>query len=322
MVDTILGSSPLVNVPDYSNHFKEVLDYSVIKDKRFRAPLVIDSYKILEKPENLTKENLHLVNVLGWCVELMIAYMNQSDDIMDESRMRCNEICWYLKKGVGLSGFNDSMFLYESTFILLKHYFHHTPLYLPLQNIFHEMNNRFVIGQMMDTKLKQNRLFNDFNSNNFTNMGQNKGGFPLIQVPFRIACALSNNDQEFYKVKDIIERMGQLLQIDNDILDVFQNGKIETDVTENIRQGQCTWLAVEVLENGSDELKKIFKENYGRTGYEYEQKVIDIYLKMNLFDKYLRFKEDILEYMQKRFKEIPQKSMQNAITKLFENVFL
>ncbi|KAF5306107.1 hypothetical protein FQA39_LY09085 [Lamprigera yunnana] len=323
-MDTLHKSSLFANIPEYLSLCAEIVDYNVIKEKRFRPPLMIESYKILEKPENLTSKNVHLANILGWCFEFIHTYMNMLDDIMDQREIRGNELCWYKKEGVGLSGFNDSVFVYELAFILLDKYFNNTQSYLPIKQIFHEMNFRFITGELIDWKLKQSRSsdFTDFNANTFTSMGRNKGGFRVVEAPFHAACVLTDNNEEFYRIEDIVQNIGNAVQIDNDILDVFQNGKVKTDVGESIRQGQCTWLAVKLLENGSEELQKIFKENYGRAGQEYEQKVINVYLKMNLFDKYLQYRKENLEYIQARVKQIPQQSMQNALINLFNMLFL
>ncbi|KAK4877701.1 hypothetical protein RN001_010207 [Aquatica leii] len=324
IVDTIFKSKCFINNKQYKHHFLNVLEYTVMKEKRFRPPLLIETYKILEKPENLTKHNLQLMNILAWIPEIIQAYMNTEDDSMDQTDFRCDDVCWHKKDNVGLTSFRDCLYLYEVASLLLKKYFNKTPMYVPLTDLFHEMNQRLVIGQSLDWHWKVNEKldFSKFNTHLFTTMGRNKGGFIIIETPFRASCILSNNYSKFLKVKNLIERITYVFQVDNDVLDVFQNGTAKIDAGENIRQGQCTWMAVEVLENGSENLKKVFKENYGRIGEEYENKIIRIYYEMGLFDKYIRYKKETLEYINDSVSKMNDQPLQEAILNLYKIMFL
>lgn len=39
--------------------------------KKNRGLATVLAYKMLEKKENLTPENIHLANMMGWCVEMV-----------------------------------------------------------------------------------------------------------------------------------------------------------------------------------------------------------------------------------------------------------
>uniref|UniRef100_A0A1Y1MD49 Uncharacterized protein n=1 Tax=Photinus pyralis TaxID=7054 RepID=A0A1Y1MD49_PHOPY len=74
VLDILTNSSVYSNVPKFSNHFAEVMEFNVLKEKRFRPSIIMDTYTTLEASENLTEENLHLAKILAWCVELVCSY--------------------------------------------------------------------------------------------------------------------------------------------------------------------------------------------------------------------------------------------------------
>lgn len=57
--------------PEY-NFLLQLLQYNVPNGKKNRGLATVLAYKMLEKPENLTPENVHLANVMGWCTEMVI----------------------------------------------------------------------------------------------------------------------------------------------------------------------------------------------------------------------------------------------------------
>lgn len=59
------------DIPEVTKRFAKVLQYNVPNGKKTRGLSTVIAYKILEKPENLTPENIRLANILGWCVELV-----------------------------------------------------------------------------------------------------------------------------------------------------------------------------------------------------------------------------------------------------------
>lgn len=49
----------------------QLLQYNVPNGKKNRGLATVLAYKMLEKKENLTPENIHLANMMGWCVEMV-----------------------------------------------------------------------------------------------------------------------------------------------------------------------------------------------------------------------------------------------------------
>lgn len=62
------------DIPEVTKRFVKVLQYNVPTGKKVRGLSAVVAYKMLEKPENLTPENIKLANILGWCVELVSTF--------------------------------------------------------------------------------------------------------------------------------------------------------------------------------------------------------------------------------------------------------
>ena len=49
----------------------QLLQYNVPNGKKNRGLATILAYKMVEKQQNLTPENIHLANIMGWCIEMV-----------------------------------------------------------------------------------------------------------------------------------------------------------------------------------------------------------------------------------------------------------
>lgn len=67
------------SLTEITNRLAKNLLYNVPHGKKNRGLAVVASYKILEKPENLTEENVKLANVLGWLVEIVSKIVFNND---------------------------------------------------------------------------------------------------------------------------------------------------------------------------------------------------------------------------------------------------
>ena len=69
-------------------------------------------------------------------IELLQAFFLVSDDIMDSSKTRRGQPCWYLQPKVGMIAINDAFMLESSIFILLKKYFRSHSAYIDIVELF------------------------------------------------------------------------------------------------------------------------------------------------------------------------------------------
>lgn len=59
------------DIPEVTKTFVKILQFNVPNGKKNRGLAVVAAYKMLEDAEKLTRENMRLANVLGWCVEMV-----------------------------------------------------------------------------------------------------------------------------------------------------------------------------------------------------------------------------------------------------------
>ncbi|KAF5306108.1 hypothetical protein FQA39_LY09086 [Lamprigera yunnana] len=324
LTQAITEAGESMDVPEIVPHVSELLKYNVLKEKRFRPSILLDTYKTLEEPQNLTEENLHLANVLAWCIELIQTAHFINDDIMDESKLRGNQACWYQKENVGLNAINDSILVYESSYILLEKYFSNRNIWILLQNVFRYIYSRGAIGQYLDWTCNVNRKpnFGIFTKETYNKIIRNKGCIPFVDGPFKASLILSNNynKKAMDQVNQIVLKIGDYFQIDNDVLDIFDDGRIRDPVGSDIREGKCSWLAVQVMESGNKELIDIFSNNYGQNGIEHEKRIINVYMQMELFNKHLKCKKQTLNYLKQKIGQMTESSLKQAVTNLMDNV--
>ncbi|ANB14890.1 bifunctional (2E,6E)-farnesyl diphosphate synthase/dimethylallyltranstransferase [Sugiyamaella lignohabitans] len=82
---------------DAIDWIKQNLIYNTLGGKANRGLSVIDTYKLLSGKKELSDAEYKRAAVLGWCVELLQAFFLVADDIMDASKTRRGQPCWYLQ---------------------------------------------------------------------------------------------------------------------------------------------------------------------------------------------------------------------------------
>ncbi|KAI5692935.1 hypothetical protein M8J75_004389 [Diaphorina citri] len=126
------------DIPDVTKWYAKVLQYNVPSGKKNRGLALVVAYKMLAQPSELTPENLHLAQILGWCVEILQAFLLVMDDVMDNATTRRGRPCWYRKDHIGLSAINDGILLEQGIYQLLRRYFSSLPCYVNLIHLFHD----------------------------------------------------------------------------------------------------------------------------------------------------------------------------------------
>ncbi|XP_012060289.1 PREDICTED: farnesyl diphosphate synthase 2-like, partial [Atta cephalotes] len=58
-------------IPDVTKWMAKVLQYNVPGGKKIRALTLVYAYKILAPTDQLTEENIRLIRILAWCIELV-----------------------------------------------------------------------------------------------------------------------------------------------------------------------------------------------------------------------------------------------------------
>jgi hypothetical protein len=58
----------------------QVLQYNMTGGKRNRGLAVLQSYRLLAKNQNPSREELHLATIMGWCLEMVQIHTAVFDD--------------------------------------------------------------------------------------------------------------------------------------------------------------------------------------------------------------------------------------------------
>ena len=132
--------------------FVRSLNYNTPGGKLNRGLSVVDTFAILNNTtsDKLNDTEYKKVALLGWAIELLQAYFLVADDMMDQSKTRRGQPCWYLVEGVNNIAINDSFMLEGAIYILLKKHFRQDPYYVDLLDLFHEVTFQTELGQLFN----------------------------------------------------------------------------------------------------------------------------------------------------------------------------
>ncbi|KAF2754651.1 farnesyl pyrophosphate synthetase [Pseudovirgaria hyperparasitica] len=306
----IVGSTKQYGLPKQAvDWFEKQLNYNTVGGKCNRGMSVVDTSSLL-LGKTLNEEEYFRSAALGWMIELLQAFFLVSDDIMDASKTRRGQPCWYLCPGVGMIAINDAFMLEASIYVLLKKHFKQEQSYVDLMELFHEVTFQTELGQQCDLLTAPE---DDVNLNNFS---LEKFSFIVIfktaYYSFYLPVALSLYFCGFATVKnlkqahDILIPMGEYFQAQDDYLDAFADpevlGKIGTDIQDN----KCSWLVNQALKLASPEQRKLLEDHYGRKDDAAEAKVKALYAELKLEQVYHEFEEDRVTELRKKIDSLDE----------------
>lgn len=275
------------------------LDYNTPGGKLNRGLSVVDTYCILKDKsiEELDEITYRKVSILGWCIELLQAYFLVADDMMDQSKTRRGQPCWYLKEGVGNIAINDSFMLEGAIYVLLKKYFRNDPYYVNLLELFHDVTFQTELGQLLDLVTADEEVvdLDKFSLSKHSFIVIFKTAYYSFYLPVALAmfAAGINEDSDLKQVEDVLIPLGEYFQIQDDFLDCFgtpeQIGKIGTDIKDN----KCSWIINKALELVNEDQRKLLDENYGKKDDESEAKCKQLFKDLGIDKIYYEYEENV-----------------------------
>ncbi|XP_064449751.1 farnesyl pyrophosphate synthase isoform X3 [Mirounga angustirostris] len=301
---------------------KEVLEYNAIGGKYQRGLTVLIAFQELVEPRKQDADSLRRALTVGWCVELLQAFLLVSDDIMDSSLTRRGQICWYQKPGIGLDAVNDALLLEACIYRLLKLCCREQPYYLSLIELFLQSSYQTEIGQTLDliTAPQGNVDLGRFTEKRYKSIVKYKTAFYSFYLPVAAAMYMAgiSGEKEHANAKKILLEMGEFFQIQDDYLDLFGDpsvtGKIGTDIQDN----KCSWLVVQCLQRASPEQRQLLqvpgrpriaelpgagqskdvsRENYGQKEAEKVARVKALYEELGLPAVFTQYEEDSYRHL-------------------------
>jgi farnesyl diphosphate synthase len=260
-----------------------------------RGMSVVDTSSVLLS-RALTDEEFHLSAVLGWCTELLQAFFLVADDIMDSSKTRRGQPCWYLWPQVGMIAINDAFMLESSISILIKKYFRSHPAYVDFIELFQTTTFQTEIGQLCDllTAPEDKVDLSSFSMDKYSFIVIYKTAYYSFYLPVALSLHLNKlaTPHNLKQAHDILIPLGEYFQIQDDYLDAFGSpetiGKIGTDIQDN----KCSWIVNQALQVCSPEQRKVLEANYGQKDKEKESKCKALFEELNLEQRYKLYEEE------------------------------
>lgn len=255
---------------------------------------VVDTTSLLlSRP--LSSSEYHQSATLGWLTELLQAFFLVSDDIMDGSKTRRGNPCWYLVPKVGMIAINDAFMLESSIYVLLAKHFRSHPSYGQFLEIFHTTTFQTEIGQLCDllTAPEDHVDLDNFSLKKHSFIVIYKTAYYSFYLPVALALHYLSlgTDENLRQAHDILIPLGEYFQIQDDYLDAYGSpeviGKIGTDIQDN----KCSWIINQALERASPEQRKVLDENYGQKDGAKEAEVKKIYEQLKISDVYTEYEE-------------------------------
>ncbi|GAB7360609.1 hypothetical protein MBLNU230_g0489t1 [Neophaeotheca triangularis] len=297
-------------LPDQAlNWFEQNLNHNTIGGKCNRGLSVVDTTQLLLQRE-LTQDEFFRAATLGWMIELLQAFFLVSDDIMDSSKTRRGNPCWYLMPNVGMIAINDAFMLESSIYLLLKKYFRQEACYVDLMELFHEVTFQTELGQACDllTAPEDNVDLNNFSLEKYTFIVIYKTAYYSFYLPVALALHFTGqaSASNLKQAEDILIPMGEYFQVQDDYLDNFADpsvlGKIGTDIQDN----KCSWLVNQALKRCNAEQRKVLDQQYGRKDKECEARVKEVFNELELEKVYHQYEEERVGEIRKRIEEVDE----------------
>ncbi|KAG5366479.1 Farnesyl pyrophosphate synthase [Yarrowia sp. B02] len=302
--------------------FADSLQYNCVGGKLNRGVSVVDTYVLLTGKKELSEEEYYRLALLGWLIELLQAFFLVSDDIMDESKTRRGQPCWYLKPKVGMIAINDAFMLESGIYILLKKHFRQEKYYVDLLELFHDISFKTELGQLVDllTAPEDEVDLDRFSLDKHSFIVRYKTAYYSFYLPVVLAMYVAGitDPKDMQQALDVLIPLGEYFQVQDDYLDNFGDpefiGKIGTDIQDN----KCSWLVNKALQKATPEQRKVLEDNYGVKDKAKEVVVKQLYDEMKIEQDYLDYEEEVVGEIKKKIAEVDEsRGFKKAVLEAF-----
>lgn len=209
--------------------------------------------------------------------------------------------------------------LIESTlYEFLKKNFSQHESYIPIINLFNEVTLKTAIGKSYEeifNKDNDKPNLDMFTMQNYKTLVRYKTVLNSFVLPVSLAMFLAGKfDPELHRqARTVLTEVGNfhrvrvsidftqvfwnpfsyLFFLQRDFLNVFGSAAENKEcAATDIRNGECSWLAVVTLQRCNPEQKKLMKENYGKSSDEAVNAVKQLYEDLGLPRTYETFEEE------------------------------
>ena len=214
---------------------KTMMDYTVPGGKLNRGLTVIAVHRTLVQASDardLTNEEVAKASVLGWAIEFLQAFFLVADDVMDASKTRRGQPCWYMLDHVKNIAINDSFLLESYVFTMIRFHFGKEDYYLQLVELFLQVVQQTEFGQLLDLTSQDEASgevdLSRFSLDRYKKIVKYKTAFYTFYLPVAIGMITSGvKDAEAFELaKTICCEMGEYFQVQDDYLDCFGDPEV------------------------------------------------------------------------------------------------
>ncbi|XP_029054208.1 farnesyl pyrophosphate synthase-like isoform X2 [Osmia bicornis bicornis] len=312
-----------LDIPDVTKWLAKVLQYNVPVGRKNRALSVVYAFKSFASDNQLTEENIRLSRILGWCIELLQAFLLVIDDIQDQSTMRRNAPCWYLNNDTGLAAINDGIMLEMCIYQLLRKHFRSKDCYVSLMELFLDTTLRTSMGQCLDllsTNFGKKSNLDLFTMDRYNSIAKYKTAYYTFVLPTTIAmCFAGIKDPEMYRqAKTILLEMGHFFQVQDDYMNCYGSTEATGKTGSDIEAGKCSWLVVVALQRVTPEQRKMLEHCYGQSDIEKSNHVKQLYDELGLPNTYAIYEEETYNLLMTHIQQISRGLPHDYFLKLLE----
>ncbi|XP_011312481.1 farnesyl pyrophosphate synthase [Fopius arisanus] len=315
-----------LDIPDATKWMAKVLQSNVPNGKKNRGLALVYAYRKLVSPEHLTESNLRMARILGWCTELHQAFFLVEDDIMDRSKTRRGQPCWYLHNNIGLAAINDGIILEQALYQLLRTHFKKETCYVDLLETFHETTMKTTMGQTLDllsTNFGSKPNLNLFTMDRYNAIVKYKTAYYSFVMPVTLAMYFAGvTDPEMHRqAKTILLEMGHFFQVQDDYLDCYGDPGVTGKNGTDIQEGKCSWLAVVALQRATPAQRQVLKDCYGFDEVEKVARVKQLYDDLGLPTTYAIYEEESYNLMNTHIQQISRGLPHDLFFKFLSKIY-
>ncbi|XP_045537599.1 farnesyl pyrophosphate synthase [Papilio machaon] len=313
LVDEALARIPYLDSIELKNRIKKMAGYYALAEKPILAELFLYTYEMLEELKNYDEVKKRQAYALACVMEMGTSYFLIIDDMEDDSKIRRGKVCWHLLPDTGPLSWNDACMLRSFIHEFIQLNFSQTAC-LKIIAYVNQIYLLSAAGQYHDISTSEKQNYKNFTMDQYKKIAELKAALPAIKAPIILALILANKDTNEVKqqVHDVCNDIGVLIQIKNDLMDMYRSNDSDLKSSTDIQKGRCSWLAVKALEMCNIEQQRIFQENYGKCDESCVQKIQELYNTLQLQQIYEVEKQRKHENFLRKINELPPNAIPSA----------
>ncbi|CAG7718232.1 unnamed protein product [Allacma fusca] len=307
----------LMPITDTNKWMEQVYDYGIRQENTLWAEQMILANRMLSSNKHSTSWKT-LVHIYACSLHLNCVGNLMVDEIVTHS-----ETDFGREGSCNLSGDKhismcDSILVTNSCSLLLKKYFGNLDFYTDLLKLRSEMMYSIPFGRHL--ALVHRKDFRNFNTEIFNKITRFSTALPGFFEPVA-AIMIMNGCKEttlLNHAKAISVEIGCLHNMYVDFSDFCNNTK---EYTQNIQDGDPTWMLAEAMENSSNAQRTILLENYGQKNEKSVAKVQEVFAELDLETRFQRRKDDTAEIVHTIADKLTEVQLQKYYETLWSGLF-